>query len=414
MRRALIPLALLMMSFSALGQGTAWTGTWGASPLPPSAAAGPFPGTQTFENQTIRQFVRLSVGGTRVRLRLTNEYGTQPVTVGAARVGVLASDAGADGAVARGTERVVTFAGTRSAVIPAGAPLLSDPIDLAVDDLATLVISLYFPESTGPCTCHATGMQDTFISARGDFTAAAFAPAEKSDARPFLSGVEVLTRAAGVVVTLGDSITDGVGSTSGANRRWPDLLAGRLAARRSGGKFGVVNHGISGNRVLNGGAGDSALARFDRDVLSVPGVTHVVVFEGVNDLGAAYGRFEGPLAGLRALMPVGSPTTKETMIAGYRQLIARAHAANLTIYGATIAPYEGAFYFSAEGEGARQAVNAWIRDGHEFDGVLDFDAVLRDPAKPTQIKEGLHAGDSLHGSDAGYRALADSVDLALF
>ena len=403
--------ALFLISFSALAQAPAWTGSWGASPLPPSEAAGPFPGTPSFENQTIRQTVRLSVGGEQLRLRLTNEYGAQPLPIGAARVAVVDTS---DKAIANGGHRVVTFAGKPTAVIAAGAPLLSDPIDLKVDDLATISISVYLPGATGPCTCHATGMQDTFVSATGDFTAGAFTPAQTIQARAFVSGVEVLTAAAGVVVALGDSITDGVGSTSGANRRWPDLLAERLVARQRGGRFGVVNHGISGNRLLNSGAGESALARFDRDVLSVSGVTHVVVFVGVNDLGFAYGRLEGPLAAIRDLIPPGAPATAETMIAGYRQLIARAHAAGLKIYAATIAPYEGAMYYSAEGEAARYAVNSWIRSGKELDGVLDFDAVLRDSAKPAQMKEGLHSGDFLHGSDAGYRALADSIDLALF
>jgi lysophospholipase L1-like esterase len=402
--------ALLLVSCAALAQAPAWTGSWGASPLPPSEAAGPFPATPSFDNQTLRQIVRLSVGGERLRLRLTNEYGTQPLAIGAARVAVT----GANGAIVSGTERVVTFAGKSTAVIAAGAPLLSDPIDLAVADLATIAVSVYFPTATGPCTCHATGMQDTFVSASGDFTAGTFTPVQTIQTRAFLSGVEVLTSAAGVVVALGDSITDGVGSTSGANRRWPDLLAERLAARSRGGRFGVVNHGISGNRLLNGGAGESALARFDRDVLSVPRVTHVIVFVGVNDLGFAYGRFEGPLAAMRNLIPPGAPATTETMIAGYRQLISRAHGAGLKIYGATIAPYEGAMYFSAEGESARQAINSWIRENRELDGVLDFDAVLRDRAKPAKIADGLHSGDFLHGSDAGYRALADSIDLSLF
>jgi lysophospholipase L1-like esterase len=409
LRRVLTCFALSLICTSTFAQGAAWIGSWGASPLPATAAGGPFPGSPSFTDQTIRQIVRLSAGGQQLRLRLTNEYGTQPLTIGAARVAIAAG-----GALEPGSERIVTFAGNPSAVISTGAPLLSDPIDLAVDDLATLSISLYLPEATGPCTCHATGMEAAFVSAAGDFTAGTFAPSETIQARAFLSGIEVLTDAAGAIVALGDSITDGVGSTSGANRRWPDLLAERLAARRRGGMFGVVNHGVSGNRVLNDGAGESALARFDRDVLSVPGASHVIVFEGVNDLGLAFGRFEGPFAAIRDQMPPGMPTTQATMIAGYRQLIARAHAAGLKVYGATIAPYEGAAYFSPEGEAARQAVNAWIRDSGELDGVLDFDAVLRDPAKPSQMKEGMHSGDFLHGSDAGYRALAESVDLALF
>jgi lysophospholipase L1-like esterase len=379
---------------------------------------GPFPATPSFENQTIRQFVRVSAGGTKVRLRLTNEYGTAPVEIGAALVAI------ADGEALRsGTERVVTFAGKPSAVIPAGAPLLSDPIDLAIADLDSLSISLYFPSATGACTCHSTGMQNAYVSAAGNFTTGTFTAAQTIQARAFLSGVEVLREGAGVIVVLGDSISDGVGSTAGANRRWPDLLAERLAARvafsrgafrRAPTAFGVVNHGISGNRVLGDGAGESALARFDRDVLSVPGATHVIVFEGVNDLGFAYGRFEGPMAQVRTLMPQGMPATQDNMIAGYRQLIARAQARGLKVYGATIAPYQGAMYFSAEGEAVRQAVNTWIRESGEFDAVLDFDAVLRDPAMPAQMKEGLHSGDFLHGSDAGYKAVADSIDLGLF
>jgi lysophospholipase L1-like esterase len=407
--RSLTAFAIVTTSLPLLAQ-EAWIGTWGASPLAPSPAAGPFPATPSFENQTIRQIVRVSVGGAELRLRLTNEYGTAPLEIGAARVAIADGETG----VRSGMERVVTFGGRPTGLIPTGAPLLSDPIDLDVADLDTLSISLFFPRATGACTCHATGMQNTYVSAPGDFTAGTFAPAQTIQARAFISGVEVLRDDAGVIVAFGDSITDGVGSTAGANRRWPDILAERLATRRRAQAFGVVNHGISGNRVLSDGAGESALARFDRDVLSVSGVTHVIVFEGVNDLGLAYGRFEGPLAARRNFMPPGVNATEETLVAGYRQLIARAHAKGLKIYGATIAPYQGAIYFSAEGEAVRQAVNTWIRESGEFDAVLDFDAVLRDPAQPTQMKEGLHSGDFLHGSDAGYKAVADSIDLRLF
>lgn len=411
MSKKLIACALVVVVWwpvLAGAQTPGWVGSWGASPVPPAVAAGPFPATPSFDHQTVRQVVRLSVGGDQVRLRLSNEYGAEPLEIGAARVALV--DQG--GALQPGTERAVTFDGRPSAIASAGAPLLSDPIDLRVDDLAVLSVSLYFPGETGACTCHGTGMQDGFVSGPGDFTTGTFTPAQTIQMRAFLSGVEVRSNARGAVVAFGDSITDGIGSTAGANRRWPDLLAERLASQNA--HVGVVNHGISGNRVLSDGAGESALARFDRDVLSVPGATHVIVFEGVNDLGIGFGSFDGPLAAMQKLMPRGVPVSQETMIAGYRQLIARAHAEGLKIFGATIAPYEGAAYFSEGGEAVRQAVNTWIRESGEFDAVLDFDAVLRDPAHPARMADGLHAGDFLHGSDAGYRAVAESIDLSLF
>jgi lysophospholipase L1-like esterase len=406
-RRIAAIVILLFAALTAHAQEPKWVGSWGASPLPPSPGAGPFPATPSFADQTVRQVVRLSVGGQRVRLRLSNEYGTKPVTIGAARVAL------ADGTdkLRAGSEHAVTFGGRPSATISPGAPLLSDPIELAVPDLATLSVSLYLQGETGPCTCHGVAMQDAYV-ARGDHTQGTFAPEQTIQMRAFLSGVEVLAPRAQAIVVLGDSISDGVGSTANANRRWPDLFAERLSARRGGTHFGVVNEGISGNQVLADGAGQSALARFDRDVLSVPGLTHVIVFEGVNDLGLGYGRLEGPLASL--MPPPGIKPTRDAMIAGYRQLIARAHAKGLKICGATIAPYEGAAYYSPEGNAAREAINDWIRTSKEFDAVLDFDAAFRDPAKPTQMKDAFQAGDHLHGSDAGYRAVADSIDLGLF
>jgi lysophospholipase L1-like esterase len=405
--RTILLAVILAIPLAAAAQDSGWVGSWGASPLPPSPATGRFPATPSFENQTIRQIVRLSVGGDRVRLRLTNEFGAAPLALGAASVAL----ADGDGKVAAGAEHAVTFAGRPDAIIPAGAPLVSDAIDLPVGDLAVLSVSLFFPENTGQCTCHQVGMQEAYVSPPGDFTARVFEqPASTLQARAFLSGVEVHAPRAKAVVVLGDSISDGVGSTPGANRRWPDLLAERLAKRGGAAHFGVVNEGISGNRVLLDGAGASALARLDRDVLAVPGATHVIVFEGVNDLGRAFGP---ALPGFGAAGPEPKATA-ERMIAGYRQLIARAHSQGLRIYGATIAPYEGAGYYSSEGNAVRERINDWIRTGGEFDGVLDFDAVLRDPARPTQIKDGLHAGDHLHGSDAGYRLVADSIDLSLF
>ncbi len=399
-------LALIVCSASHAAE---WVQTWGAAPLPPSPAAGPFPATPGFENQTIRQTIRVSLGGRRIRIRFTNEYGTKPLTVGAARI-ALSDD---KGNIQSGSERQVLFSGQPTASIPAGAPLLSDPIDLAVKPLTSLSISLYVPEATGQCTCHQSGMQSTWVSDSGDFTSQPFTPTQTLQARAFLSGVLVeVPRSARAVVVLGDSISDGIGSTVDGNHRWPDLLANRLDAKGSN-AWGVVNMGISGNQVLSDGAGQSALTRFDRDVLSTPGIKTMIVFEGVNDLGIAFGQMGGPMAAMFKNAG-GAKVSAASMIAGYRQLIARAHAKGVKVIGATITPYQGAAYYSEEGEGVRQAINTWMRTGHEVDGVIDFDAAIRDPNQPLQIKDGYHFGDHLHGSDAGYDAMAATIDLALF
>ena len=383
-----------------------WVRSWSAAPEPPTAARGRFPATPSFQDQTLREVVRLSAGGARVRIRLTNEYGAKPLVIGAAHLAL----AGADGAIQPGSDKALTFAGQPTVVIPPGAPMLSDPIDMAVPALASLAVSLYVPEDTGQCTCHGTAMQTLYVSDKGDSTAAPALPARPGfSPRAFLGGVEVdAPAAASTIVLFGDSITDGVGSTQNANHRWPDRLADRLAARGKG-VFALANQGISGNRVISDGAAQSALARFDRDVLAVPGARYVVVFEGVNDLGRS-----DPPAQAASFFGAPEPVTVEAMTAGYRQLIARAHAGGLKIYGATIAPYGGAAYWSAAGEAKRQAINAWIRTSGAFDGVIDFDSVLRDSAVPTQMRADYHAGDHLHGSDAGYQAMADAIDLGLF
>ena len=390
-----------------------WLRSWSAAPEPPSAARGPFPATPGFHGQTVREVVRISAGGRAVRLRLSNEYGLQPLHIGAVRIGV----AEPGGAVRPGSDRVVTFAGRRDALIAPGAPLLSDPVEMDVPALSSLAVSLYLPDDTGPCTCHGTSMQTLYVG-DGDLTGAPAIPAPPAAGpgprfagpRAFLTGVEVdAPGRAATLVAFGDSITDGVGSTMDANRRWPDVLAERLAAR-GGAAWGVANQGISGNRVLHDGFAQSALARFDRDVLAVPAARVVVVFEGVNDLGRSVA-LTGPLA---SVFGPPDPITAEDLIAGYRQLIVRAHARGLKIIGATIAPYKGAATWSPQGEAMRAAVNDWIRRGGGFDGVIDFDAVLRDPADPMQMRADYQAGDHLHGSDAGYRAMAESIDLGLF
>ncbi len=386
----------------------AWVTTWSASPEPPTQASGPFPATPSFEDQTVRQVVRVSAGGGRVRVRLTNEYGAKALHIGAAHIAL----AGPDGSIRPSTDHILTFSGAGDATIPAGAPLVSDPVAMDVHALSSLAVSLYLPEQTGQCTCHATSQQTLYIADHGDQTGAPTLPAQPGKfpgPRAFLSGVEVdAAKGAHTVVLFGDSITDGVGSTPNANRRWPDRLAERLA--RQPGNWGVANQGISGNRVLRDGAAQSALARFDRDVLAVPGAAYVVVFEGVNDLGRAAPPPNAP----SFFGGAPEPVTAAQMISGYQQLIARAHSKGLKIYGATIAPYGGAGYWSDQGEAMRTAINGWIRRSHAFDGVIDFDPALQDPAHQTQIRAGLHAGDHLHGSDAGYKAMADAIDLKLF
>ena len=413
MNRLGVPALAVLWLMSALGAQAAdlhWARSWGASPLAPSAANGPFPGTPTFHDQTIRQVVRLSGGGRQVRIRFTNEFGTAPIDVGSAHV-ALAGDAGATQA---GSDHVLTFNGKPSAVIRPGSPLLSDPVQMPLPALSKLSISLYLPGQVDACTCHGTAMETGYV-ASGDASGAAALPgASRLAVRAFISAVEVGSDTpAKTIVAFGDSITDGVGSTVGADRRWPDHFAERLLARR-GAALSVSNQGISGNRVLNDGFGTAALARFDRDVLATPGLAYVIVFEGINDIGISYmPKSDGPFAAFMKTLG-GAPVNADDLIAGYRQMIARAHEHGVRIYGATITPYEGAATYSPAGEAVRQTVNSWIRTGGGFDGVLDFDAVLRDPAHPSQIRDGFHMGDHLHGSDAGYRAIADSIDLSLF
>ena len=410
---AVVSAACLVFAAGAQAADVNWARSWGASPQGPIVGLGPpFSSTQAFHDVTLRQVVRLSGGGRQVRVRFTNEFGTTPLTIGAAHVAIAADN----GAIQPGSDHVLTFAGKPTATVPAGAPLVSDPVDMTVAARAKLTISFYLPGQVDTCTCHGTSAA-TGWTMPGNTAAA---PAQPADTMPLavralISAVDVGSDGpARTIVTFGDSITDGVGATTDADKRWPDQFAERLI-QRGGPAVYVSNQGISGNRVLNDGMGVSALARFDRDVLSTPGLAYVIVFEGINDIGIAFApRTEtGPLAGFLKAFG-GAPITADDIIAGYRQLIARAHQRGVKIYAATVTPYGGAGTDSPQGEAARQAVNTWIRTSGAFDGVIDFDAAWRDPAHPNQIREGLHAGDHLHGSDAGYKVLADSIDLGLF
>lgn len=386
-----------------------WIATWAASPQPVWEADffAPINIPRTLRNQTIRQIARVSLGGERVRIELSNEYGEQPLVIGAAHI-ALASDRSA---IVAGSDRPLTFGGETSVTVPPGAPILSDPVELAVPALGSVAVTLFLPEVTPASTFHWEGVQTAYISAEGNFADAPdLTAAQTITARIFLS--EVLVDApleARAVVTFGDSITDGATSTPDANRRWPDRLAERL--HEAGANVAVVNQGISGARVLRDRMGDNALARFDRDVLSQPRLDTVVLMMGINDIGWPD----------TILVPAGEPApSAEEVIGGYEQLIARAHARGVRILGATLTPFEDTFkgqplegYYTEAKEAKRQAVNEWIRTSGAFDGVLDFDAVTRDPADPQRIRAEFDSGDHLHPQDVGLRAMADSVDLSL-
>ncbi len=370
-----------------------WSAAWGAAPLA-SVAVPRVNEVRAFSDITVRQVVRLNLGGDAVRLRLTNELGDKTLKVGAVSVGL----AGPDGKLLA-APIPVTFGGRPEAEIPPGAPLLSDPVALPVKAMDRLSVGLFFVEPSAP----AGHRMRLFLSPQGNHTAKTDIPGEQVSKGPGLvSGVEV--RGAGprpVLVAIGDSITEGSGSTANADLGWPEQLAARIAAR--GGAWSVVNQGVGGGRLLREVSGPSALSRFDRDVLSVPGVAAVVVLEGINDIG-------------RAAQPgyATEAVTAEQLITGYRQLIERARARGVKVYGGTILPFEGANYYHAAGEATRQAVNAWIRTSGAFDGVIDFEAAVKDPARPSQILTGLHQGDHLHPGDAGYALMAEAADRVVF
>ena len=383
-----------------------WVASWTASPHAPLSVEGPF-AAASFENVTITQVLRLSEGGTSLRLRLSNRYGEAPLAIGGARI-VQIDDENAEIA---GTARMVTFGGRESAVIPRGAPFVSDTVAIDLPDLARVKVEIYLPEATGPCTCHLTGMDELAVSPPGNFLGRGFEPVSTAQYRAFLSAVEVDSPdALGTIVAFGDSITDGVGSTPGANRRWPDVLAERLQA--AGKEWAVANAAISGNRVLSPGMGEAALARFDEDVLSLPNVKYLIVFEGVNDIGNRFG-VRGPnqpnFPGLDQ-----PEITVEEMIAGFQQIVARAHAKGIKVIASPIGPYKGASYWSEEGEAARQEIQRWMLESGTFDGIVRLDLAFADPEDPLTMRDGYHMGDHLHGSDAGLKAVGESIDLDLF
>ena len=356
----------------------------GFLPLPP------------YKDATVRQMVRLSAAARSIRLRFTNEFGAKALPIGAAHVALAAEN----GAIIAGTDHVITFAGKPSVDIPPGAPMLADAITWPLPAFARLAISIYYPGETVP-PAHTIFVLNAWQTT-GDHTADLSLP-ESTAARSgiHLSQVDILpVRSGATLVTFGDSITEGVASTTGAFRGWPDRLAERLQAQTATKGWSVVNAGIGSNRLLNDTPSTNALSRFDRDVLSVPGVKAVIVLLGINDI--QYSR-RYPAEAVRA----------PEEIPAFRQLIDRAHAAGLRIYGATITPFEGSADYTPEGEADRQAMNSFIRSG-AFDGVADFDAAVRDPANPGRLRLEFEGTGHLHPNDAGYAAMGDSISLSLF
>jgi lysophospholipase L1-like esterase len=373
--------------FAANGMAAtgSWTGTWSASPES---------GGQSFSQQTLRQIAHTSIGGTSARVQISNVFGTAPLAIADVHVALRSSGS----AITAGTDHTVTFGGQASATIPAGGLAVSDPVAMSIPALSDVAVSMYLPQPTGSSTYHQQGTVTNYI-ASGDVSGnASLSGAQTTGSYYYLTNLDVQNSASqGAVVTLGASITDGFASTTDANERWPNDLAGLLA--NSGRTIGVLNQGISGNRLLADGSGQSALSRFSRDVLSQPGVKWVIFSDDpLNDLGST-----------------SPPPTSAQLIAGLQQLISLAHQNGIKFLCSTLTPYQGAAYWTQQGETAREAYNAFVRgSGSGCDGVVDQDAATRNPADPTTYLPAYDSGDHLHPNDAGLQAIANAVNLNLF
>lgn len=373
-----------------------WVGTWACSPqLADPSAAPPPPG---FADSTLRQIVHISVGGTKIRMRFSNAFGKGSLTIASAHV----AKAAESGTIHTETDKPLTFAEQSSVTIPPGALMYSDPLEFELPALSDLAVTMHLKDAPDRVTTHAGSRATSYIGT-GDAVSALELPSrQKVDHWYFLNGVDVTVQGSpAAVVVLGDSITDGRNSTTNGNGRWPDELARRLHINKRTSNVGVLNEGIGGNRLLQDGLGPSALSRLDRDVLAQTGVHWLVVFEGVNDIGTCKN-------------PCDLDSTANDIIAAYQQIVLRAHSHDIRVYGTTITPFGGSFYATPEAERARQTVNCWIRTSGRFDAVIDFDAVTRDPKSPSQLSAQADSGDHLHPADAGYKIMADSIDLKLF
>jgi lysophospholipase L1-like esterase len=386
-----------------------WITTWAATPAPRWGAEVPAPFTvpESLEDQTVRQIARVSVGGDQVRVVISNEFGGRPLTVGSATVALSTGGSAVDPA----TVKVLSFGGRSWAVVPPGAPLISDPVDLTVKPLTSLAVSLYLPQKSAVSSVHWDGRQTGFISGGGDVTRATdFRALSTTPSRLFLSGILTNAKPASIaIVFFGDSITDGACSSIDANHRWPDHIAERMQAEGHP-DVAVVNEAYSGDRVLSNGMGTNALSRFDMSVLSHPRVGTVVMMMGINDIG---------WPGKDAITPNDPEPTAEDLEVGYAQLVDRAHAHGIRFIAATLTPFAESFkgsppsgYYTLAKEKIRESVNRWIRGNKSVDGVVDFDKLLADPKNLKKLSPAYNCGDNLHPNDAGYQAMANAVDLS--
>jgi lysophospholipase L1-like esterase len=408
LRQSVLSCFFLLAPQWAMAQHTSLIATWTASAM----AADPDPAEPLLkiDGQTVRERARISIGGSRICIRLTNEYGSTPLVIGSATVATPIDLA----RLQAGSIRTVTFGGHSSVTIPAGAPALSDPVDFSIAPGAEISLSLYFPHRVATPTVHSLALKRAVVSQHGDQTRTerieGGATTESSVA--FSAVLVPAQPAQRLVVAFGDSLVDGDKSTVDADRNWPSDLIRRLRLVQGGFEGAVVNEGIVGNRLLSDGFGTSGLARFDWDALAIPGVTHIVLLEGINDIS-----FPGAKLGGEYLADPADMRSAEDVIQAYRQLISRAHARGIKLIGATMTPCEGMplpGYYSESKEALRQTVNKWIRTSASFDGVIDFDVVLRDPDHPSRVLPRFASSDHLHPNDAGYQAMADAIDLSLF
>jgi lysophospholipase L1-like esterase len=399
--RALLLAFAPMLCFSiapAQTGPTQWVGTWAAAPFD----GDPWHHTPALVESTLREIVHTSIAGKSARIRFTNEFGTEPLRIDAASIAISAGES----AIKPGSLHALTFAGLPSITIPAGSQALSDSVDLAIPDFADLAISLFLPlQRISNVSTHSGAQQTNYIQAGNEVSAPRLSAPQKNGSWFFIKGVDVLPvpSQAAAVVAFGDSITDGAATTENANHRWPDYLATRLHNNPPTANLSVLNEGIGGNCVLITCVGQNALARFDRDVLAQAGVRYLIILESINDIG-----------GLHNPNRPDYKLAAEDLEQGLGQLVARAHQHGIKVFGATITPYGGAGYSTDKGEQIREAVNKWILTSGVFDGAIDFDKATREPSHPLSFDPKYDSGDHLHPKDAGYSAMADSIDLSLF